>query len=219
MLSETWLTWSFDASGDVAPEQIALIDLSRQRGCTVVVGAWVATDSAAMRNVVLIVRDGAVLAMVDKMHPVPFVEGRPRGTSRLVEMGLIPACAVRKVARGGGNEFDPWQGDRLVYVPSVCYDGFFSDTYRRYSHEVPSIALCCLDEGFESTGVFQSLSRVHSRLRAVEMREPLVRDSLGGVSGAFDILGNEIERIAKSNGTSVLLVAPCRFSYIVRALR
>src|SRR5690606_27182189 len=103
------------------------------------------------------------------LHLVTGVESNPIGTRALIRLGLIPPAAVRDVASVDLKDYSPWASGRLSIHPSVCYDMFFSDTFRRYPQSVESVAVCCLDEAFDGNGIFQKLSRVHTRLRAVEM--------------------------------------------------
>jgi apolipoprotein N-acyltransferase len=137
--------------------------------------------------------NGVVSESIDKMHLVPFVESRPIGTEQLLKAGLIPAAAVRNIVVGESVNYTSWENGDMRVVPCVCYDLFFSETFQRFPQRTKSINVCCLDETFDGNGVFRKLSRIHSRLRAVEFRQPVVRSSLGGFSGAFDQRGTSIE--------------------------
>jgi apolipoprotein N-acyltransferase len=146
--------------------------------------------------------------MMDKMHPAPFVEGQPPGTNRMIQMGLIPRAAVRKIATASSTDFHLWEEGKTSYVPSICYDLFFSETFRRYPQNIPSISVCSLDESFDGNNVFRSLSYVHTKLRAVEFRQPLVRSSLDGISGAFDLLGGEMKPVKKNDTFTIYRIHP-----------
>ncbi len=210
LLPETWLTWRTNqACHEGVADQVALLDFTQTHRCTLIVGAWVARDSGKEhRNAAVIIQNGSLVAIVDKKHPAPFVEGRPWGTEWLIESGLIPQAATRDVTPAEQPDLTPWETGSLSFIPSVCYDLFFSDTYTRFPQSVASVAVCSLDESQDGNGVFQSLSRVHSRLRAVELRQPIVRSSLGGFNGAFDEFGNAIEPMVQVDGAAVYEVRP-----------
>ncbi len=196
LFPETCLKWQPATQSKSSEEQLLLLELSNKKECTVIVGAWVATDSSrGERNAVLFLRNAQVFCMIDKMHPAPFVERQPPGTNWMIQMGLIPRAAVHKIATASRADFHLWEEGTLPCVPSICYDLFFSETFLRYPQNIPSISVCSLDESFDGNNVFQSLSYVHTKLRAVEFRQPLVRSSLDGVSGAFDLLGSEMEPV------------------------
>jgi apolipoprotein N-acyltransferase len=68
---------------------------------------------------------------------------------------------------------------------------------------------CSLDESYDDSGIFQWLSMQHSRIRAIEARRSLVRCSLGGITAAFDPMGNEIKPIATQAGMNLYRVPVC----------
>jgi apolipoprotein N-acyltransferase len=69
---------------------------------------------------------------------------------------------------------------------------------------------CSLDETYDDSGIFQWLSMQHSRIRAIEAGRSLVRCSLGGITAAFDPMGNEIEPIASRAGMNLYRVPVSR---------
>lgn len=144
---EACVAWNANSR---APEQAALLNLSKSLGATVVAGAWLPMDEGRNRNVCLILRDGVVQVVVDKLHLVTGVESNPIGTRALIRLGLIPPAAVRDVASVDLKDYSPWASGRLSIHPSVCYDMFFSDTFRRYG---PSHKKCPIGVAGESLGV------------------------------------------------------------------
>lgn len=204
LFPETCMAWSRVASPAHTTMQANLLEFSREQNCDLLVGAWVADDSRDLvHNALVVVRAGRVMAMVDKQHPAPFVESRPFGTEWLIKTGMIPQAVIRNVAPPVQADHSTWQHGTTPYCPSVCYDVFFSETFAAHPVRAPSITVCSADESFDGNGVFKSLSRVHSKLRSVEQRQPLVRSSLGGSSGAFDAYGRSLEPVATVNNVSV----------------
>jgi apolipoprotein N-acyltransferase len=200
LFSETCTDWN---SEPMSEGQATILALSRLPKMTVVAGVWLPGSNGSRRNACVIVSRGEVAAVIDKKHLVPFVESKPFGTNWFVKAGMIPAAATRDIAAGVAVDYAPWRLGELKILPSVCYDLFFSQSFRRFPQNLPSINVCCLDETFDLTGVFKQLSQVHSRLRAVELRQPIVRSSLGGVSGAFNRWGEPIQPQKQSNGFSI----------------
>lgn len=183
---ETCMTWNTDASNEVRE---AILLLSEIGDVNVVLGVWIPFDSDSSRNVSMIAKSGRVVATVDKLHCAPFVESQPFGTSALVSAGLIPRAAIRNIAEAEPLDFAASNDQGSKIAQSVCYDIFFSESYCRFPANRIGLNVCCLDETFDSNGVFQKLSRVHSRVRAVETRQPVIRSSLGGFSGAYNSSG------------------------------
>lgn len=197
---ETCMIWS-TGNGTILESsnetQNALLKLTHDFRCFAIIGAWVhSVDSKDPRNTAVVVYDGNVLAIVDKQHPAPFVEGRPFGTKWFIHSGIVPVIATRNVAKPLPIETRSWKIERTPVIPSVCYDLFFPQTYRRFPITDESAIICCLDESFDGNGVFQQLSHVHTRLRAVELRRPVVRCSFNGLSGVFDSIGETKKPLA-----------------------
>ncbi len=201
---ETALIWHVNAvreSTNVPLIQESLLQLTADFPCTSVVGAWIQGERGeAVRNAVVIGRDGGVIAVIDKQHPVPFVEGRPPGTNWLIENGLIPLGAIRNLAPRQEVDKARFHEQAIHCIPGVCYDVFFSQTFREFPSHADSLIVCCLDETFDTTGVFQQLSRVHTRIRAVEFRRPIVRCSLGGLSAVYDGNGHSVDPQSTADG-------------------
>ncbi len=187
-------------------------ELSTTPNCSVVIGAWICMENRNDRiNAIVQIRDGQVVAVEPKHRLAPFVESQPCGTGSLVKMGWIPEDAVRnatppKVANELLSNFPKPQGIQA----GVCYDIFFGSAYLDGLDESHEFMTCSLDETYDDSGIFQWLSMQHSRIRAIEARRSLVRCSLGGMTAAFDPMGNEIEPIASRMGMNLYRVPVCR---------
>ncbi|GIX00297.1 MAG: hypothetical protein KatS3mg111_3629 [Pirellulaceae bacterium] len=209
---ETCVNWTVE--GEESEGQRALIELSTSSQAMILLGAWFPTAGEGYRNAVVVLENGTVAAVVDKMHQVPFVESRPVGTALLKKLGWIPTAAIRDVAPTQRLEIDAWKRGKLAVSLGVCYDIFFGGTFRRFPARTVGLSVCCLDESFDSTGVFRKLSSLHARLRAVEFRQPMVRSSLGGRSGVTDPDGSQLDPVEVTEAYSVYLVRP-RFTETV----
>lgn len=180
--------------------------------CSVLIGAWITLDDREDRiNAVVQIRDGEIVGVAPKTRLAPFVESQPLGTDLLVALGWIPADAIR-------NATSPAEAEELLrdypkpqgVKTGVCYDIFFGPSYLNGLNESHEFMTCSLDETYDDSGIFQWLSMQHSRIRAIEARRSLVRCSLGGITTAFDPLGNEIKPIASRAGMNLYRVPVCR---------
>lgn len=203
---ETCITWQ--SNPDALPEQNALLQLSKLPNVMVIVGAWYPATSDSSRNVSIIAKDGQVVTAVDKAHLATFVESKPFGTNHLVAAGLVPQVVSRNVAAAEPIDQAVWRSRTLKAAPSVCYDLFFSESFRRFPADRIGFSTCSLDETFDGNGVFRKLSRMHSTLRAVEMRQPLVRSSLGGFSGVFDRTGRVMNPLELNADFAIFQLEP-----------
>ena len=177
------------------------------------------SDSLPNRNAVVIVGDGQVKAVVDKQHPVPFVERHPPGTRWLRDVGLIPDTTDRQIAtvtpqdtdRGNRSDAcDPW-------VIGICYDIFFPRTFWRFRLHKTDVIICCLSETFDESGVFQQLSTIHSRLRAVEFSRPVIRSSFDASSNVYDSVGRLVAPQARRGIVTVYEIrSSCWWSLYAR---
>ncbi|HAC92285.1 MAG TPA: hypothetical protein DCF63_16900 [Planctomycetaceae bacterium] len=203
---ETCFRWN--ANNVPSGEQLAVLQLASIPSVTVVSGVWYPSGNGLYRNACAVVQGGEVKAVVDKLHLAPFVESKPIGTNWLVAAGLVLETATRNVAAVEPIDYSLWENYDLRLIPSVCYDIYFGDTYRRFTDRTVGVSICCMDETFDKTGDFQKLAQVHSRLRAVETRQPMIRSSLGGTSGVTDYDGREIHPSEVQQHYSIFQVKP-----------
>ena len=197
---ETSMFWNInDSSSDEHPHNIQdeLLGFTNRFQCDAIVGAWVPSPTSSLnRNAVVVVRSGQVTTIVDKQHPVPFVEGYPLGTESLRSIGLIPNLVeTRRLAPIIPPKTEDWREHSIPWAVGVCYDLFFPATFRQYDISQSDAIVCSLDETFDDNGVFRELSAIHSRLRAVEFRRSVIRSSVGGSSGVYDSKGSVIDPI------------------------
>ncbi len=217
---ETSMTWSEvtqSGSEQTSTLQFLLKDMSAHIGCLAVIGVWISSESSSLRNSAIILDSGNVVTIVDKQHLVPGVEGMLMGTQLFTRLGFIPAGILQDVSPAIKPDFVFWRDRPLPVVPSVCYDLFFPGTFSDFQILDNSAIVCCLNESFDATGVCKQLSLVHTRLRAVEFRVPVVRSSLGGTSGVFDGNGNIVAPSeVRTNFSTYRVPGDTRVSFYMR---
>lgn len=187
-------------------------ELSERNNVSVLTGSWITLAGRNDRvNSIVQYRNGEIVGIEPKHRLAPFVESQPLGTESLISKGWIPKSAVRNAApKADAEEFLRGFPRPQGVQTGVCYDIFFGPAYLNgldLSHEFMT---CSLDETYDDSGIFQWLSMQHSRIRAIEARRSLVRCSLGGITAAFDPMGNEIEPIASRAGMNLYRVPICR---------
>ncbi|HJS87413.1 MAG TPA: apolipoprotein N-acyltransferase [Acetobacteraceae bacterium] len=142
--------------------------------------------------------DGAVAALYDKWHLVPFGEYQPSWFPLPIQ--IVP---------GGGFAGGP--GPRTLRVPGlppvaplICYEAIFSAQVVDESARPDWIVNVTNDAWFgNSTGPRQHLAAV--RMRAVEEGLPVLRAANTGITAAIDARGHEVARIGL-NQPGVLVV-------------
>lgn len=168
-------------------------------------GAWTLAGSVRfneadrpLNSLIAIDPDGAIAAIYDKWHLVPFGEYQP---DWLPGIQIVP---------GGGFAAGP--GPLTLHLPGlppvgalICYEAIFSGQVVDRSDRPKWLVNVTNDAWFgNSSGPRQHLAAV--RLRAVEAGLPLMRAANTGISAAFDPRGHELGRLDLSV-TGVLPVA------------
>ncbi len=145
---------------------------------------------------------GAVSAVYDKWHLVPFGEYQPNWLPWL------------KVIAGGS--LSPGPGPRTLTIPGlpplgalICYEAIFSGQSVQEEPRPDWLVNVTNDAWFgNSTGPRQHLAA--ARMRAVEEGLPLVRAANTGITAAFDSHGGEIARLPRGEPGVVEVVLPGR---------
>jgi apolipoprotein N-acyltransferase len=158
-------------------------------GAPALIGSVRFDDADRPRNSLFAIGpDGAVEAVYDKWHLVPFGEYAPAWVPGALQ--LVP---------GGGFASGP--GPRTLNVPGlpavgvlICYEAIFSAEVIDEAHRPAWIVNVTNDAWFgNSTGPRQHLAA--ARMRAVEEGLPLLRAANTGISAAFDARGHEVARL------------------------
>ncbi len=151
------------------------------------------------RNSLVALTDGgAIAAIYDKWHLVPFGEYIP---------DWLPLPLM--VMPGGGFASGP--GPRTLHVPGlppfgalICYEAIFSGQIVDRDDRPAWLVNVTNDAWFgNSSGPRQHLAA--ARMRAVEEGLPLVRAANTGISAAFDARGHELARLGmQQTGTQAV---------------
>lgn len=146
-----------------------------------------------------LVGDGAIGAVYDKAHLVPFGEYQP---------GWLPVGI--QVVPGGGFASGPGPGRFDVpglppFGALICYEAIFSGQIVNPSERPAWLVNITNDAWFgDSSGPRQHFEA--ARMRSVEEGLPLVRAANTGISTVFDAYGHEVARLALG-GTGVVSAA------------
>jgi apolipoprotein N-acyltransferase len=158
-------------------------------GNTVLAGAVRFDEQDRPRNTLFaITASGAISAIYDKWHLVPFGEYQP--TWLPIPIQVVPGGGF---ARGPGPETLRIPGVPPV-GPLICYEAIFPGEVVNEADRPDWMVNVTNDAWFgTSTGPRQHLAA--ARLRAVEEGLPLLRAANTGITIAFDSRGHEITRI------------------------
>lgn len=141
-------------------------------------------------SVIAVDGEGAIGAIFDKAHLVPFGEYVPFG-------GLLPVTKIT----AGRTDFSPGPGIRTVrlegtpsYSPLVCYEVIFPGAVVDPAHRPEWLLNLTNDAWFGlSAGPHQHFAA--AVFRAVEEGLPLVRDANTGISAVVDPYGRVVARL------------------------
>lgn len=159
-------------------------------GATVVLGIQRSEGARFWNSMAVIAPDGAVRAIYDKHHLVPFGEYIPFGDLASEWLGLT-AFAARD-----GNAYSAGPGPSLIdlgsglgrVLPLICYEAVFPQDLRGLPARADWLLQITNDAWFGTlTGPYQHFAQ--ARLRAIEQGLPLVRVANTGVSGVIDARG------------------------------
>lgn len=136
-------------------------------------------------NCCLVIHNGLIQDIIFKKHLVPILELESSLLNHLTSRDKLPSTLVRGnapvihindvVVSDEENDSD----SKVPFFPSICFDMFFSESY--VNAPSSSVMLCgLLRESADKTGVLQSLSIKHARLRAIENQLPFAHVAIGG---------------------------------------
>ncbi len=162
-------------------------------GAGVILGAQRSEDADFFNSLAVIGPSGAVSAVYDKHHLVPFGEYIPLA-HLFSNIGFLGAAAQATggYTRGAGPEVLDI-GPLGKALPLICYEGVFPRNLRL--DERPDWLLLITNDAWFGTfsGPYQHLAQ--ARLRAVEQGLPMVRVANTGISAMIDAQGRVLESI------------------------
>jgi apolipoprotein N-acyltransferase len=147
----------------------------------------------AFNSIYVLDHDGAIQALYDKVHLVPFGEYLPFG--RLLERLGLQALTKQQ------DGFLPGDRRRLLSIPGapqalplICYEAIFPAEVAATA-ERPGWMINVTNDGWFgiSTGPYQHFQQ--ARMRAIEQGLPLVRAANTGISAVVDPVGRVISAL------------------------
>jgi apolipoprotein N-acyltransferase len=192
-----WPESAFPFYLNTEPDALAQIASLLPEGTVLITGAdrtgpppTTAASTDTRTSIYAIDHRGAVLALYDKVHLVPFGEYLP--FQKLLEgIGL---SQLTKVTGGlvAGERRKPMRTPRAPpMLPLLCYEVIFPDELG-IGEERPGWLLNLTNDGWfgMSSGPYQHFAQ--ARLRAVEQGLPLVRAANTGISAIIDPVGRVV---------------------------
>jgi apolipoprotein N-acyltransferase len=196
--------------------QQALASIARQTRAPLVVGNQSADFSQEEQewhdfNSALVVgADGARVGRYDKIHLVPFGEYVP--FQRLLFFAHKLTGRVSKFTRGDERKvfiLSSQDGARHRYGVFICYEAVFADEVRQFARLGAEVLVNISDDGWygDTSAAWQHLNM--ARMRAIENRRWLLRDTNTGVTAAIDPYG----RVRQSIPRHALDALPAQFGF------
>ena len=151
-------------------------------------GRWLEFNSA-----LIVGADGARLGRYDKIHLVPFGEYVP--FQKLLFFARKLTGKVSRFDRGEEHRVFVVNGHR--YGVFICYEAVFADEVRQFSRRGAQVLVNISDDGWygDTSAPWQHLNM--ARMRAIENRRWLLRDTNNGVTAAIDPYGRVRQSIPR----------------------
>jgi apolipoprotein N-acyltransferase len=164
------------------------------RDVPVVLGIQRTEGPRIYNSLAVVEAGGAVTAVYDKHHLVPFGEYMPFGD-------LLARFGIYGLASNEGQGYSAGPGARLVDIPGlgralplICYEGVFARDLRAAPGRADLLLLITNDAWFgRISGPYQHLAQ--ARLRSAEFGLPMIRVANTGVSAMIDASGRVTGRI------------------------
>ncbi len=173
--------------------------LARDLGAPLIAGAvGVAPPQYPQRsmrvyNSAVLFPPGGGLARYDKIHLVPFGEFTPYATLFQFASGLTEAVGTFN----RGDSRAPLQAAGHRFGTFLCYESIFSDEVRQFTLAGADVLVNLSDDGWygDSSAPFQHLNM--ARMRAIENRRWLLRDTNTGVTAVIAPDGRVMETMPR----------------------
>ncbi len=181
------------------PRLVALMQqLVLSTGATAVVGNAAVEPSGAYFNAgTVIAPDGTRLGRYDKIHLVPFGEYVPY--AGLLSFAGHLTQNVAAFSRGTERRVfplvSPTGGPTHRFSVFICYEAVFASEIRLFAKNGAEVFVNISDDGWygDTSAPWQHLNM--ARMRAIENRRWIVRDTNSGVTASIDPLGRVVESI------------------------
>jgi len=150
-------------------------------------------DWLDFNSAMVIAADGHRVGRYDKIHLVPFGEYVP--FQQYLKFAHKLTGRVSKFTRGERREVFPLNGHR--YGVFICYEAVFADEVRHFAQLGAEVLVNISDDGWygDTSAPWQHLNM--ARMRAIENRRWLLRDTNNGVTAAIDPYGRVRQSIPR----------------------
>jgi len=137
--------------------------------------------------------DGNEIGRYDKIHLVPFGEFVP--FPKLLFFARKLTGMVSKFTRGTERQVFSLNGHR--YAVFICYEAVFADEVRQFTKMGADVLVNISDDGWygDTSAPWQHLNM--ARMRAIENRRWLLRDTNNGVTASIDPYGRVRQSIPR----------------------
>jgi apolipoprotein N-acyltransferase len=179
--------------------QKAVIGIAHAEQASMIVGG-LAADYSNEENeyrdynaAIVVAPDGARVGRYDKIHLVPFGEYVPY--ARLLFFARKLTGRVSKFTPGEERKVFRLNGHR--YGVFICYEAVFADEVRQFSQLGAEVLVNISDDGWygDTSAPWQHLNM--ARMRAIENRRWLLRDTNNGVTAVIDPFGRVRQSIPR----------------------
>jgi apolipoprotein N-acyltransferase len=184
---------------DDARFQQSLVALARQEQAPLVVGS-LGTDFSTdeqlwhdYNSALIVSADGARVGRYDKIHLVPFGEYIP--FQHLLTFAHKLTGRVSSFTRGGERKVFRLNGHR--YGVFICYEAVFAVEVRQFAQLGAEVLVNVSDDAWygDTSAPWQHLNM--ARMRAIENRRWILRDTNNGVTAAIDPYGQVRQSIPR----------------------
>ena len=154
--------------------------------------------------------DGQIVGRYDKIHLVPFGEYIP--FQQWLTFARKLTGRVSSFTRGTEHKvflLDTQNGGRHRYGVFICYEAVFADEVRQLARNGAEVLVNISDDGWygDTSAPWQHLNE--ARMRAVENRRWLLRDTNTGVTAAIDPYGRVSQSIPRHQADAL----PAEFGF------
>ena len=156
-------------------------------------------------SAIVVGADGERVGRYDKIHLVPFGEYVP--FKNLLFFARKLTGRVSEFTRGSERKVFRLNGHR--YGVFICYEAVFADEVRQFARLGAEVLVNVSDDGWygDTSAPWQHLNM--ARMRAIENRRWLLRDTNNGVTAAIDPYG----RVRQSIPRHTLDALPARYGF------
>jgi len=184
--------------------QGAMTEIARQEHAPLIVnavGSEFSPDDGGRRDYVsaaVFAANGDEIGRYDKMHLVPFGEYIP--FQNLLTFAHKLTGKVAAYTRGTEHKvfiLSSQNGQRHRYGVFICYEAVFADEVREFSQMGAEVLVNISDDGWygDTSAPWQHLNML--RMRAIENRRWILRDTNNGVTAAIDPYGRVRQSIPR----------------------